>query len=1026
MPIRTQANRIAAVGTPLGDDVLLLAGLHGTEELGRPFQYDLDLLSEDASIDFDQIVGHNISVRYELPDQTTRYFNGFVSRFVQTSADGRTASYQATMVPWLWFLTRTGDCRIFQNKTVPDIVKAVCAAHGFNDIDESLSGTYGAWDYCVQYRETDFNFVSRLLEQEGIYYYFKHTDGQHTMVLCDSPAAHSPADGFESVAYRAPSGDVTIGYVTAWSLAHQVEPATYALTDYDFTKPKASLMAKSQVARGDAYAAAEVYDYPGEYKVVADGEEYAKVRIQELQARYEVASASTDQSGLLAGHTFTLTDHPRDDQNRQYLITSATCQITGDEFDSAAGGSDGGRSEGPSYACHFTAVDAQTPYRPARVTPKPTVAGPQTAVVVGPAGQEIYTDPYARVKVQFMWDRLGQADENSSCWIRVAQVWAGRNWGGIYNPRVGQEVIVDFLEGDPDQPIITGRVYNGVEKPPYPLPDRQTMSTIKSNSSPGGGGFNELRFEDKKGSEQIFVHGEKNQDVRIKNDSLEWVGNDRHLVVVTDQLEHVQGAKHLTVDGDRNTKIGGDDNLTIGGDQTAKVTGHRHLSVQGDRAQLFSGDDSREVKGNLNEKVGKTVSMNAGTDLQQKVGQNFAVDAGMTVHIKAGMSLVIEAGVELTIKAGSNFINIGPAGVAIQGTLVMINSGGAAGSGNGCKVTDPAAPVAPEAPKAAKEAADADTGSSDDAKSASPFTALMGDMSAAAKVAQMASDSGSPFFSTGGDDDDDLDDDDLGDDDAADASSAHEETLAQASTGGGSWAAPADGGGGGGGSYGVGSVLDATGNSGGNAAAAGAAPAGGGSYGVGSVMSAMNVSGGSAAGAAGGSDEGSALGVGDMIASMNDAGSNAAAAGAAGAADEGSTGIGNVVASIGDAGTAAASPASVASLAQSATATAADTTQAQKLTGDVLAGLSSAASKGTDLAAKGDSFIEDAVDALGAQVGASDLVKTLAKTAVKAAVHQATQGGGLSALGTDALAGIQDVVSPDAKQSGSGGGGAKK
>jgi type VI secretion system secreted protein VgrG len=630
---RTQANRILALSTPLGDDVLLLTGLRGTEQLGRPFQYELDLLSENASVNFDQVVGHNVTARYELPGQTMRYFNGFVSRFVQTSANGRTASYQATIVPWLWFLTRTADCRIFQNKSVPDIVKEVCAAHGFSDVDESLSGTHDAWEYCVQYRETDFNFVSRLMEQEGIYYYFKHADGQHTMVLCDSPAAHHPADGFESVAFRAPSNDITSGYVTDWSLARQVEPGTYTLNDYDFTKPKASLLAKSQVPRGDAYNVAEVYDYPGEYTVVADGEEYAKIRIQELQAAYEVASAATDSPGLATGFTFALTDFPRDDQNRQYLITSATCQIVSDEYDSttvaAGNGSNrrGGGDEGPTFTGHFTAVDAQVPYRPARVTPKPTVAGPQTAVVVGPSGQEIYTDQYARVKVQFMWDRLGQADDKSSCWIRVAQVWAGKGWGGILNPRVGQEVIVDFLEGDPDQPIITGRVYNGVEKPPYPLPDRQTISAIKSNSSPGGGGFNEIRFEDKKGSEQIFIHGEKNQDTRIKNDCFEWIGHDRHLVVKNSQFEHVDLDRDETIDQDHKEKVGRDRHTTIAGKEAKEVTGTLSLKVGGDVAEVFKGNHSEQVTSDYYLKADNIV-IEAMTSITIKVGQQYiAIDS---------------------------------------------------------------------------------------------------------------------------------------------------------------------------------------------------------------------------------------------------------------------------------------------------------------------------------------------------------------------------------------------------------------
>jgi type VI secretion system secreted protein VgrG len=645
MPVRTQSNRVAAIGTPLGDDVLLLVGLAGTEQLGRPFQYDVELSSENASIDFDQMVGQNVTVRFEQQNSETRYFNGFVSRFVQTSADDRLAKYRATIVPWLWFLTRTSDCRIFQNQTVPDIVKQVFTDNGFTDVDEHLSGTYTPWEYCVQYRETDFNFVSRLLEQEGIYYFFKHEDGKHTLVLCDSPAAHTTADGYESVEYRHASADSATGFVSTWSLSRQVEPGTYALNEFDFNKPRASLVGKSQVPRGDAHPDAEVYDYPGEYESVSDGEEWAKVRIQEMQARYEVASATTDAAGLATGYTFSLTDYPRDDQNRSYLITSSSCQITGDGY-GAGGGGGGGGAGGPIFSCHFTAIDAQTNFRPGRVTPKPTVQGPQTAIVVGPSGQEIYTDPngLGMVKLQFHWDRYGQANEQSSCWVRTSQVWAGKTWGAMYIPRIGQEVVVDFLEGDPDRPLITGRVYNAENKPPYPLPDNNTISGIKSNSSPGGGGFNEIRFEDKKGSEQVFIHGEKNQDIRIKNDCMEWIGHDRHLVVKNSQFEHIDTDRNETIDRDHIEEIGRDRNTTIEGKEAKAVTGTFSLKVGGNVAEEFQGNHSEKVTNDY--------------------------------YLKAD-NIVIEGLSNVTIKVGSNFIAIGPDGIKISstGTMDVLSTG---------------------------------------------------------------------------------------------------------------------------------------------------------------------------------------------------------------------------------------------------------------------------------------------------------------------------------------------------------------
>ncbi|HUU20655.1 MAG TPA: type VI secretion system tip protein VgrG [Sedimentisphaerales bacterium] len=685
----TQENRELVIATPLGKDVLLLTNMSGTEQLGRPFRFDLELASEDDQIEAKDIVGQNVTIRLDVLAGEARYFNGYISRFTQLITSGGLARYRATMVPWLWFLTRTADCRIFQNMTVPDIIEQVFGDRGFSDFERSLSGEYRTWEYCVQYRETDFNFVSRLMEQEGIYYFFRHKNGEHSLVLADSAGAHQPYLGYDKIKYHpADAGVSDEEYVSDWTVETCVQPGSYALNDFDFKNPDTPLQARTIVERDHANAKFEIYDYPGEYVEFEQGEGYTKKRIQELHAQYEVITAGSDARGICTGCKFTLTDHPREDQNREYLITSANYNIDAGEFYSGGEG-----SGGCVYSCSFTAIaiktaaDSTQPFRSPRITPKPSIPGPQTAMVVGPSGEEIWTDEYGRVKVQFHWDRYNEADENSSCWIRVAQVWAGKNWGAMYIPRIGQEVIIEFLEGDPDQPIITGRVYNAQAMPPYDPKSNKTMSTIKSNSSDGGGGFNEIRFEDKKGEEQIFIHAEKDEDVRIKNDSRELIGKERHLIVKSDQLELVECDKHLT------------------------------------------------VKGNQNEKIDGTISIEAGSDIQEKAGSNYGFEAGSDIHIKAGMNVVIEAGVQLSIKAGSSFVDLGPAGVSISGTLVNINSGGSAGSGAGCK---------PDAPKEPKEAATADPGqTSEPPRPPEPPTPVQ--FSPQATVLKEAAKDGTPF-----------------------------------------------------------------------------------------------------------------------------------------------------------------------------------------------------------------------------------------------------------------------------------------
>jgi type VI secretion system secreted protein VgrG len=637
----TQAERNVAIATALGDDVLLVKSVSITESLGRLFQIEADLASETGSVNFDDILGKNATIRVELPNQKTRYFNGTVSRFVQTRMEGRNAHYRATLVPWLWFLTRTADCRIFQAMKVPDIVKQVFRDHGFTDFRDALTGSYLTWDFCVQYRETDFNFVSRLMEQEGIYYFFEHDNGKHTLVLADDKSAHKPFPDYATVNYRAEATGIRDEeYISDWVLQMEVQTGVYSLNDFNFTTPKSSLLAKSQVSQAHAQSNFEIYDYPGEYDAQGEGQSlYSKLRIQEHQAQHEVGQGHGNARGLATGSTFTLGDFPRTDQNRDYLITETNIHITGDAYEGRGGGG------GEFYTCAFTAIPSDVPYRSPRVTPKPLIQGPQTAIVVGPSGDEIYTDQYGRVKLQFHWDRYGKSDENSSCWVRVSNAWAGKQWGAIYIPRIGHEVIVEFLEGDPDQPIITGRVYNAVAMPPYALPAEMTKSTVKTNSSKGGQGFNEIRFEDKKGSEEIFVHGEKDQNIRIKNDCLEWIGNNRHLVVIQDQLEHVENNRNETVDNDHKELIGNDRNLSVAGKEAVAIAGSKSLTVTGDVIEVFKGNHSEQVTSDY--------------------------------YLKAD-NIVIEGMTNVTIKVGSSFIAIEAGGISIgtSGTIDLTDSAG--------------------------------------------------------------------------------------------------------------------------------------------------------------------------------------------------------------------------------------------------------------------------------------------------------------------------------------------------------------
>ena len=657
MPV-TQSNRDVAIKSALADDVLLFAGMSGSEQLGRLSEFNVRMLSLDGDIKIADILGKPLDVVLTTnADGGVRHFNGIVTRFRSTGWSGDFASYEATVHPWLWLLTRGSNCRIFQEQSVPDIVKEVCESYGGAvALTASLSGEYPPLPYCVQYRETDFDFVCRLLEGAGIYFYFTHTADKHTMVLADSYGAHQPIAGYGNLkfAHTARKGGWSGETVSSWSASGEIASSKYVLNDFDFEKPASSLLVTANIAAGFNQSPFEMFDYPGNYSAAGDGDALARSRIESLHGQCEQIVATTDARGLHPGGLFTLAEHPRADHNRGYLVTGATYQFSNNAYASGEGEF--------TFECRITAVGKEHPYRPLPVVARPVVQGPQTAFVVGKAGEEIWTDKYGRVKVQFHWDRLGKSDEKSSCWVRVAHGWAGKGWGAFSLPRIGMEVVVSFLEGDPDRPLVTGCVYNGSAMPPYGLPAEQTISTVKSQSSKGGEGFNELRFEDKKGEEEVYIHAERDflrvvknndalkvgfetadkgdQSIDIKNDQLVKIGNDQTLTVTNDQLE--------TIDNNQTVKIKADQKLNVGGDQTVGIDGAQKV------------------------KAGTTIVIEAGTSIELKVGaSSIKIEAGKIsikspeIEIAADANAKVKSGAMMEIKSGAI--------MTIGGALVQIN-----------------------------------------------------------------------------------------------------------------------------------------------------------------------------------------------------------------------------------------------------------------------------------------------------------------------------------------------------------------
>lgn len=820
MPGFTQANRLLQITTPLGTDKLLATEMHGIEGISQLYAFQASCLAErTVDIDFSKLMGQNITVSLKVADgKSVRFFNGICTRVSQGESDQEFAAYQLEIVPSLWLLTKRTQSRIFQQLTVPDILKKVFT--GLN-VKNEIKGTFQPRDYCVQYRETDFNFASRLMEEEGIFYFFIHENGSHTMVIANAPESFRDMPFKSDVTYKNiqianpqkedfiyklnKSQQLTSGKVTNWDhhfeVPHQKLDAESTIAE---TVPFGKVTHKLQIANNQAL---EVYDFPGEYaqrfdgidkgggeqpaevnKIFSDNTRTVKLRMEGIAVQSLLLQGTSSCRQFVSGYKISIKDIETDTTSTAlkspgaYVITSIQHHITAQVNYRSS-------SNTPFiYTNQFEAIPASLVYRPQRNTPKPVVPGTQTAVVVGVSGEEIFTDKYGRIKVQFHWDREGKYDAVSSCWVRVGHLSAGRQWGMLSIPRVGQEVIIDFIEGDPDQPLCIGVVYNANQMPMYKLPDHKTKSYIRTNSTLGGVGYNEIRFTDLAASEQVYIHAQKNMDERVRNDSMERIGNDRHLRVgfflandhkgdvsgetkKGSQFEEVAVNKHLKVHKNLDEHIGGDMKLLVGGIDDGKGRVDIHIKdrklelidkqsdlhvkkevkvlyddtfdwhvkkavqqlfdstfdehIKAAVTQTFDASHDIHVKGKKAEKIGSnyglsiagdnsikvdgTTSHESGKNFQQKIAQNYAVDSGQEVHIKGGMKVIIEAGMQLSLKGPGGFIDIGPSGVAIQGTMVLINSGGAAGSGSG------SSPQSPAAPKDAKTAKDAE-----DAKDANP------------------------------------------------------------------------------------------------------------------------------------------------------------------------------------------------------------------------------------------------------------------------------------------------------------------
>ncbi|MBL4294153.1 type VI secretion system tip protein VgrG [Vibrio fluvialis] len=621
----------------LEDDTLVVRGFDGQETLsserinGQPchgFRYELELASRLAYLTPDMVVDKVAELTLYRDDMLVQRVNGIVRRFTQGDTGHHHTFYSLTLVPALERLSLRHNSRIFQLNTVPEILSILLQEMGINDYAFALTRDCAQREFCVQYRETDLDFLHRLAAEEGLVYSFIHEEGKHTLIFSD--ASDSLSKLGEPIPYNTLAGGmIESPYISALSVHTQSEVSQTALQDYSFKKPAYSF-AQQAVGTEMAYQQPdyEHFDAPGRYKNDVSGKAFSQIRLDYLRRNAHTATGKSNQPLLRPGVQFDLQEHLDDTLNRDWLVVSVTSQGTQPQALEEAGG-----NGATTYANQFTLIPAHRTWR-AKPQAKPQVDGPMIATVVGPEGEEIFCDEHGRVKLHFPWDRYSNGGEHSSCWVRVSQGWAGSQYGMIAIPRIGHEVIVSFLNGDPDQPIVTGRTYHATNTAPYTLPDNKTKTVLRTETHQGQG-YNELSFEDQAGSEQIYLHAQKDFDGLIENDHTSVIKHD----------------KHLTVENDRFTQIKNNQHLTVGGESRESVTGNRTLMVEG--------------------------------SLHVKIGSVWVNESGTEVHIKAGQKVVIEAGSEITVKAGGSFVKVDPAGVHLSGAGVNLNSGGSPGSGSG-------------------------------------------------------------------------------------------------------------------------------------------------------------------------------------------------------------------------------------------------------------------------------------------------------------------------------------------------------
>ncbi len=635
--------------TPLPPDDLLFAHLDGFDEISTCFRYEVGLVSKNFDIDAKKLLGLPITIKVGSGDGI-RFFHGLVAEFSLREFRSEYAYYVAVLRPWLWFASTHTDNRIFQKKSVVEIIEEVFKEQSGNKLEKRLQKTYKPRDYVVQYGESDLDFVQRLMEHEGIFYHFDHADGAHTLVLTDANSKLKAAVGYETVPYH-PTDAMGMEHqdtLAEWAVTTSTRPGTYVHTDYDFEKPASDLMSKSDEPLKHALDVGENYFYPGNFILTGVGEALAAVRREELQAPHVRARARGPVRGLWSGVTFKLELFPRDAENAEHLVLRSEYDLVDDQYRAGAG------TPRPAMLVRLLLAPKAIPFRPERRTRKPIMKGPQTAVVVGPAGEEIFTDKYSRVKVQFHWDRLGKKDENTTIFVRVSSVWAGAGWGFIQIPRIGQEVIVDFLEGDPDQPNITGRVYNAAQMPPYGLPGSATQSGWKSNSSPGGGGWNELRFEDKAGSEEVYFQAQKDHNELVKNNESRTIGNDFAEDVGHDAKQDIGNDRTETVGHDKAVTVGNNRTVSIGVDDTESVGSNRSLSVGSNETISVGANSTETIGANNSQTVGANQTVMVGASQAVTVAAAQAITVGAAQATTVGSSRVVTVGSGQTHMVGSD------------------------------------------------------------------------------------------------------------------------------------------------------------------------------------------------------------------------------------------------------------------------------------------------------------------------------------------------------------------------------------